>query len=164
MPNRGHEFRDLLIGVLQSWNTPDLAVYREAWVGSRFLRGRRYVDVVVTYGTRSIGIEAKVQFGEGTADEKLFYALEDCRHAPIPMIIAFTGSHIRQDIQSQLILSGYGVEVETAVDATTQHLTILDASVFQQRVRIVLGLDWLSDQLPRRVSGPGSTPPGHGPR
>jgi hypothetical protein len=48
VPNRGHEFRDLLIEALPSWNTPGLAVYREAWVGSWFLRGRRYVDIVVT--------------------------------------------------------------------------------------------------------------------
>lgn len=78
------------------------------------------------------------------------------------MIIAFTGSHIRKDIQSQLILSGYGVEVETAVDAATERLAIVDASVFQQRVRIVLGMDWLSDQRQRQVSAPGSTPPSEG--
>ncbi len=139
MPNR-----DLLIEALQPWNTPGLAVYKEAWVGSRFLRRRRYVDIVVTYGMRSIGIEAKVQFGEGTADEKRFYAPEECRHAPISMIIAFTGSHIRKDIPSQWILSGYGVEVDTA----TERLAIVDASVFQQRVRVVLGMDWLSGSAP----------------
>ena len=150
MPNRGHEFRDLLIQDIASWNTPGLAVYKEAWVGTRFLGVRRYVDIVVTHGTRAIGIEAKVQFGSGTADEKLFYTLEDCRHAPIPMVIAFTGTHIGPDIQSQLILGGYGIAVETAVDAA-DHLVIQDAAVLRQRIRIVLGLDWLADQAPRRI-------------
>ena len=104
----------------------------------------------MTHDTRAIGIEAKVQFGTGTADEKLFYTLEDCRHAPIPMIIAFTGTHIGPDIQSQLILSGYGVAVETAIDATDR-LVIQDAAVLRQRIRIVLGLDWLADQMAHRV-------------
>lgn len=151
MPNRGHEFRDILIEDIKAWNAPDLAIYKEVWVGSRFLRGRRYVDIVASHGDRAIGIEAKVQFGEGTADEKLSCALEDCPHAPIPMIIAFTGSHIRLDIQSQLILSGYGIEVETVIDPATQRLAIRDAAVFRQRIRIVLGLQWLVDQANRRV-------------
>ncbi len=147
MPNPGDLFRDALIEEIREWCIKDLHLYRELFVGSRFVGKKRKLDIILQYGNRYLGIEAKFQGTSGTAYQKLSYALEDVRKTPIPTIIVFSGEGIEEDVKAQLISSGMGIEVEwTDVDGFNSGL-----DVFKQRVLIELGLDWVSDQIEKRV-------------
>ena len=144
MANSGDMFRDALIAEIQSWGDP-IDILSEKPVGARFVKTPRYLDIILKYTTENeskyLGIEAKVQNTDGTAYQKLTYALEDCKVCPIPTIIVFSGKGIRDDMKSQLITSGFGIEVE--YDAANG--TIIDNhNLFRQRVYIELGLDWFS--------------------
>ncbi len=146
MANTGDLYRDALIAEIRSWDIDGLEIYKEPWVGERFVGKKRYVDIVLMHERSAFGIETKAQYGSGSADQKLFYALEDCENAPIPMVIAFTGEYIGPDIKSRLVLSGLGIEVGTIYDPHIDEVTITDASVLKQRALMALGLDWLVDQ------------------
>ena len=108
MADAGALFRDSVVNYANSWGE-DLEVLTEVNVGARFIGTPRRLDIVIRNKTnnRYIGIECKVQFTDGTAYEKLSYALDDCVSAPIPAIIAFAGEKIRDDMKSKLLMSGY---------------------------------------------------------
>lgn len=153
-------FRNAVLEEIWSWQVPGLKLYKEAFVGLRFIGVRRYIDIVLQHGARTLGLECKVQESGGTADQKLLYALEDVQHAPIPVIIVFTGEAITQDLKARLILSGKGIEVEW--DPAAGRLT-QNADLLQQRVFMELGLDWLALQPEKEYLGPGAPAPA-GPR
>lgn len=147
MPNPGDLFRDALVEEIREWQIEDLHLYREIFVGSRFVGKKRKLDIVLQYENRYLGIEAKFQGTSGTAYQKLSYALEDARKTPIPTIVVFSGEGIEEDVKAQLISSGRGIEVRWS--ETESFNSGID--VFKQRVLIELGLDWLSDQIEKRV-------------
>jgi len=145
--NPGAGFRDDLINAIYEWKIPGLHVYKEAFVGSRFVGQKRYLDMVVECRGKSLGIEAKTQQTEGTAYQKLAYALEDLRKAPIPALLVFSGVGISPDVKAMLISSGIGLEVEwDPENGFGQGLDIL-----KQRIFMELGLDWLQDQVDKRI-------------
>jgi hypothetical protein len=147
MAGTGASFRDELINEIYQWKIPDLHVYKEAWVGSRFVGQKRFLDFVVEYHGRTLGIEAKTQQTEGTAYQKLAYAVEDVKRAPIPALLVFSGAGIGPDVKAQLISSGVGLELEWEPGhGFSQGLDIL-----KQRILMELGLNWLEEQSDKRV-------------
>jgi hypothetical protein len=151
-PKTGDLFRDALIDEIKTnWAIPKLEVYREVWLGNRFVGKKRLLDIVLRYKDKTFGIEAKIQNSSGTADQKLFYTLDDCINSPIPTVIAFTGKEIGYDIKSKLVLSGYGIEVESQFNEMKNSVNITNTDVLKQRAKIELGLNWLDDQSSKKV-------------
>ena len=147
MPNDGAIFRDNLIYEIKSWKLPELHIYKEPYVGSRFVGKKRKLDIVLEYKGKTLGIEAKLQQGPGTAYQKLSYTINDALITPIPTIIVFCGGGIEQDLKAQLLSSGIGVEVEWSPEKSFS----AGSDILKQRVLIELGLDWLSDQEGKKV-------------
>jgi hypothetical protein len=142
----GERFKQAVIRFIKSWNT-EIELLEEKPVGYRFINNPRNMDIVLRNGGKYLGIEAKVQTSSGTAYQKLSYALDDCKNAPIPTIIVFadTGNHINPDMKSKLIMSGIGIEVNYVQGENAKDDYIIDNKcLFQQRVYIELGLDWFS--------------------
>lgn len=147
MAHSGNRFRDALIEEIHSWNLSGVHVYREVFVGSRFVGKKRKLDLVIQHNNRTLGIEAKYQGTSGTAYQKLNYALEDARRTPIETIIVFAGAGIEEDVKALLISSGIGIELQWNEDAGFTS----GIDIFRQRILIELQLDWLSDQERNRV-------------
>lgn len=140
MPNMGNEFRDKIADYINSWGEP-LEVLTEVNVGYRFINTPRKLDIVIrnTQNNKCMAIECKVQLTSGSAFEKLSYALDDCISSPIPTILVFAGSFIKDDMKSKLIMSGSGIEIEFNENdnqiSDPKHL-------LKQRCYIELGLNW----------------------
>jgi len=147
MANPGSNFRDSLINEIFHWHIPDLHAYKEAWVGSRFVGQKRFFDIVLEHKGRSLGIEAKTQQTEGTAYQKLTYAVEDVKRAPIPALLVFSGNGIAPDVKAQLISSGVGLEIEWEPEKGFGQ----GVDILKQRVLLELKLDWLADQSDKKV-------------
>lgn len=140
--NPGDLFKKAMIKEILSWKIPNLNVYTEVFVGSRFIGQKRRLDIVVECNNRTLGIEAKTQQSGGTAYQKLPYAIEDAKRCPIPTIIVFSGKEMKDDIRALLISSGIGLEIEW--DPEKGFGFGLD--ILKQRIKIELGLNWLEDQ------------------
>lgn len=160
MADLGAAFRDAVVDYINSWGA-NLEVLKEVNVGARFIGTPRRIDVVVRNkeNNRYIGIECKVQFSEGTAYEKLPYALDDCESAPIPAIIAFAGPEIRDDMKSKMIMSGYGIELTYDDDGSGNRVLKDPNNLFRQRCYIELGLNWFpfatGQKIPSQLSSLG---------
>lgn len=143
MADLGSAFRDAIVDYINSWNE-SLEVLIEVNVGARFIGTPRRLDVVIRNkdNNKYIGVECKVQFTDGTAYEKLSYALDDCISAPIPAIIAFAGPKIRDDMKSKLLMSGYGIELDFDEDENKGRVLKDTNNLFRQRCYIELGLNW----------------------
>lgn len=143
MPNKGSRFRDALVRYIRSWEE-DIDILIEKPVGYRFLGNPRKLDIVLRHGGRYLGIEAKLQETSGTAYQKLSYALDDCFSCPIPTIIVFSGSGIKDDMKSKLVTSGKGLEVGFLPNEDNPELDSIEDhhNLLRQRVSIELGLDW----------------------
>lgn len=157
MGNYGNKLRDAVLSAIWQWQLPGVRVHVEPWVGSRYVDRKRRVDIVLWREHKALGIECKLQETEGTAYQKLPYALDDARITPIPTIIVFAGQAIQPDVKAQLIASGLGIEVkwDPEAKAITGGLDVL-----RQRVMMELGLDWLAEQpetlfAPHQPGAPG---------
>lgn len=145
--NPGDLFKRAIIKEILSWKITDLNIYKEVFVGSRFTKQKRFLDIVLEYKQKTLGIEAKTQQSEGTAYQKLPYAIEDAKRCPIKTIIVFSGKKINEDIRALLISSGIGLEIEW--DPEKGFGFGLD--ILKQRIKIELGLNWLEDQIECKV-------------
>ncbi len=143
MPNRGNRFKNAVISEIDSWGE-GIDIETEKPVGYRFVDSPRKVDIILKKGDKFLAIEAKIQETSGTAYQKLSYTLEDCKSSPIPTIIVFAGSEIKDDIKSKLILSGIGLEVKFIPDdkSFSKDKIVDKELLFRQRVYMELGLDW----------------------
>ncbi len=47
MANLGNKFRDSLINMILDWNIEELKIYREPYVGSRFIGAKRKLDIIL---------------------------------------------------------------------------------------------------------------------
>lgn len=141
MANTGDIFRDKLIEEIKSWNNPNIEIKKEVPIGYRFTGKPRYMDIVLRNkaNNKFLAIEAKVQNVSGTAYQKLYYALEDCKSCPINAIIVFAGKEIVGDVKSRLIESGIGIEVKYNIEEGTIESPY---SLFKQKIYIELGLNW----------------------
>ena len=153
MADLGAGFRDAIVNYINSWDE-NLEVLMEANVGARFIGTPRRLDVVIRNKdtNKYMGIECKVQFTDGTAYEKLSYALDDCISAPIPAIIAFAGPKIRDDMKSKLLMSGYGIELSFDEDIEGNHILKDTNNLFRQRCYIELGLNWFPVATGQKIS------------
>jgi len=147
MPNPGVSFRDALINKIKSWKLPKLNIYKEPYVGSRFVGKKRKMDIVLECEGKTLGIEAKTQQTSGTAYQKLSYTIQDALITPIPSIVVFSGNGIKQDVKAQLLSSGIGLEVEWSPQSGFGS----GLDILKQRISIELGLEWLSDQQGKKV-------------
>ena len=143
MADLGAAFRDAVVNYINSWEA-DIETLIEVNVGARFIGTPRRLDIVIhnKENNRYIGIECKVQYTDGTAYEKLSYALDDCVSAPIPAIIAFAGPKIRDDMKSKLLMSGYGIELMFDEVAPGERRLVDTNNLFRQRCYIELELNW----------------------
>ncbi len=143
MSDRGKRFQKAIVRYIDSWND-NIEVLQEEYVGYRWVGTPRKLDIVLRYGGKYLGIEAKLQEGSGSAYQKLSYTLEDCKASPIPTIIVFAGDGINNDMKARLVTSGIGLEVIYFPDDTSpDHDYIEDPhTLLRQRVYIELGLDW----------------------
>lgn len=176
MANNGNPLRDAVEALIKGWGA-GLEVLHEVNVGYRFINTPRRMDLVIRnpQNNRTMAIECKCQTSGGTADEKLIYALEDCKSCPIPTIIVFAGDAFKPDLKARLVLSGLGIEVKGNFQKRTKSngkqekvlISITDEQkLLQQRCYIELGLDWfpiatgqeVSDQLAKLRSSTSSTP------
>ncbi len=137
----GNDFRDAVKSYIENWSKGyglNIKIATEKPVGYRFLNTIRKVDLLLYKDNRFLGIECKYQEQEGTAYQKLIYTLEDCKVAPIPIIIVFAGKGIKEDIKSMLITSGYGIEVAYNNGKIEEQ----KFPMLLQRIAIELGIDW----------------------
>ena len=148
MANLGNKFRDSLINMILDWNIEELKIYREPYVGSRFIGAKRKLNLILEYNGNVLGIEAKTQQTSGAAYQKLPYTIEDISKIPMPTIIVVSGDEIKQDVKALLISSGVGIEIKwNDVDGFGD-----GEDIFKQRVMIELKLDWLSKQKDKLVT------------
>jgi len=154
MADLGAMFRDAVVEYINSWNQ-NIETLIEVNVGARFIGTPRRIDIVIRNkdNNKYIGIECKVQFTEGTAYEKLSYALDDCISAPIPAIIAFAGPKIRDDMKSKLLMSGHGIELRFDEDANGTRVLNDSNNLFRQRCYIELGLNWFPVATGQKIAG-----------
>ena len=143
MAGAADDFKNEIVNYINSWGE-NLEAMVEVNVGARFMGTPRRLDIVVRNkdNNKYIGVECKVQFTDGTAYEKLSYALDDCMSAPIPAIIAFAGPKIRDDMKSKLLMSGYGIELTFDEDENKKRVLKDPNNLFRQRCYIELGLNW----------------------
>ena len=147
MANTGDIFRDALIDEIKNWHITNLHLYKEPFVGSRFVGKKRKLDIVIQHDNKTVGIEAKYQASQGTAYQKLSYTIEDAKRTPIPTIIVFSGKGIEEDVKAQLNSSGIGIEVQWSESAGF----VSGIDILKQRIFIELGMDWLSEQAGKRI-------------
>jgi len=137
----GAEFKEELLRYIESWGE-DIEVLQEKPVGWRYVGTPRKLDIILRHGSRYLGIEAKYQASQGTADQKLIYTLEDAKASPIPVLVVFAGRGIKQDIRAKLISSGIGLELGYLPDRLSGQRIQDNHQLFRQRVYIELGLNW----------------------
>ncbi|MCR4437410.1 MAG: hypothetical protein NUV41_16590 [Eubacteriales bacterium] len=136
--NNANHFRNAIVEYIRNWKQ-EIDIALEKPVGYRFVDNPRVIDILLHYNGKFMGIEAKYQEVEGTAYQKLFYTLEDCKNAPIPVLIVFAGKGIKTDVKSRLIMSGYGIEVEFIDGRIKERKPML-----LQRIAIELGINWFN--------------------
>jgi hypothetical protein len=70
-----------------------ISVYREVFAGKSIIGKNRRLDILLVCKAtnRAFAIECKYQAGQGTADEKIPYALEDISHLPIAGCVVYAG-------------------------------------------------------------------------
>lgn len=87
---------------LAAQNREKLGVHRECHVGKTTLGKRRVCDLFLTNEHNALIVECKNQNVSGSAEEKLIYALEDLRRAPLPGILVYGGEGFSDGIRAHL--------------------------------------------------------------
>lgn len=139
-------FKNLTAELIKSWDPENIEYKTEVNLGMRFDKTPRKIDIVIFHKKtgKTLGIECKLQRTDGTAYEKLPYALEDCLASPVKTLIVFAGGRIRSDMRSKLILSGIGIELGYRLNKYRRIYQVLDPqNILLQRVFIELGMNWL---------------------
>jgi hypothetical protein len=111
-----------------------LRVYEEVALGSSIIGKARRVDMLVLNqdGSKALALEAKYQGTQGTADEKMVYALQDVRAMRIPAAVVYAGEgwsrgvlHLMESAEEAL-----RVRVETGQIAEARELDVFVAATF----------------------------------
>lgn len=89
----GKDYQNLLSSYLDYTYSPyGVKVYTEVFLGRSILGTRRRVDVLaVLKGASACAFEAKYQGVNGTAEQKLFYALKDAAASVVPSYVVYSG-------------------------------------------------------------------------
>jgi hypothetical protein len=91
---KANEYRDAIAKYLAGRYAEDgLEVFTEVGLGTSIVGKKRKLDVLVLEKDtgKSFGLECKVQMVAGTAEEKLYFALEDIKAMPIPGAVVYYG-------------------------------------------------------------------------
>ncbi len=90
----GNGFRDLIAAYIDhQYADQGLVVYREVSLGKTIIGKDRQIDVFVVRPSdqKTIAIECKYQDSQGTADEKIPYALDDLAALWVPGCLVYAG-------------------------------------------------------------------------
>jgi len=101
----GNGFRDLIAEYIHhQYGSHDLVVYREVNLGKTIIAKDRQIDVFVMRPSdqKAIAIECKYQDVQGTADEKIPYALDDLAALWVPGCLVYAGRGWSKGVLHQL--------------------------------------------------------------
>jgi hypothetical protein len=101
----GNGFRDLIAGYIHhQYSEHGLVVYREVNLGKTIIAKDRQIDVFVMrpVDQKAIAIECKYQDVQGTADEKIPYALDDLAALWVPGCLVYAGRGWSKGVLHQL--------------------------------------------------------------
>ncbi len=134
----GHEYADLIAAyITQSFGSRGIVVYREVNVGTSIIGKNRRIDVFIHSDAtqKAMALECKFQGGQGTADEKIPYALDDVKAMWMPACIVYAGEGFSQGVLHMLQgseFSAYCLPEPTTLNhnSNTKELDHILASVF----------------------------------
>jgi hypothetical protein len=101
----GNGFRDLIAAYIHhQYGEHGLVVYREVNLGKTIIAKDRQIDVFVMrpVDQKAIAIECKYQDVQGTADEKIPYALDDLAALWVPGCLVYAGRGWSKGVLHQL--------------------------------------------------------------
>jgi hypothetical protein len=101
----GHQYRDVIAAyVHHQYSEHGLVVYREVNLGKTIIGKDRQIDVFVVrpVDQKAIAIECKFQDVQGTADEKIPYALDDLEALWVPGCLVYAGRGWSKGVLHQL--------------------------------------------------------------
>jgi len=101
----GHGYRDLIAAYIHhQYSDLGLVVYREVNLGKTIIAKDRQIDVFVVRPAdqKAIAIECKYQDVQGTADEKIPYALDDLAALWVPGCLVYAGRGWSRGVLHQL--------------------------------------------------------------
>jgi len=109
---KANEYRDATAKYLARRYAEDgLEVFTEVGLGTSIVGKKRKLDVLILDNNtgKSFGLECKVQMVSGTAEEKLYFALEDIKAMPIPGAVVYYGGGFTEAFLHMLAASPYAV-------------------------------------------------------
>ena len=140
----GERFRKAVARHIAKAYAGRLRVFEEVPLGSSIIGKARRVDILVLsqdYRTAA-ALETKFQDSQGTADEKMPYALQDCAAMHIPASVVYAGEGWSKGVRHLLAGSAYAVEVSVMgadVIADSRELDVFLAEVFGFWEMVVAG-------------------------
>lgn len=95
--------------IARAYGGRGIAIYREVFAGKSIIGKNRRVDLLlVSAETRqAYAIECKYQAGQGTADEKIPYALQDIQAMRMPGCIVYAGAGWSEGVLHMLRASAF---------------------------------------------------------
>lgn len=88
----GKQYRDLVAAYIAcNFTDRGVEIYTEVSLGKSIIAKDRRIDIMVVSGESVFAIECKTQATQGTADEKIVYALHDLQAMKIPGSIVYAG-------------------------------------------------------------------------
>lgn len=109
----GAQYRDLIAAYLtHNYASRGLEVYTEISLGKSIIGKNRRIDIFCHHqaSSKALALEAKTQATQGTADEKLIYALKDMESLPMPGIVVWHGEGFSPGVIQ--LLRGHHLAVE----------------------------------------------------
>ncbi len=99
----GHQYRDLVAAyVHHNFSDSGLVVYREVSLGKTIIGKDRRIDILCVREQEALAIECKYQDSQGTADEKMHYALEDLAALWMAGVLVYAGNGWSRGVLHQL--------------------------------------------------------------
>jgi len=95
--------------ILQAYQSRGVAIYREVFAGKSIIGKNRRVDILVVCeeAKQAYAVECKYQATQGTADEKIPYALDDIQAMRMPGCIVYAGEGWSEGVLHMLRASAF---------------------------------------------------------
>lgn len=127
----GHQYADLIAEYIHyNFAQRGIKIYREVNIGKSIIGKNRRIDVFIISEPRNdaFAVECKYQDSQGTADEKIPYALENMRSLPLGGCIVYAGSGFSQGVLHMLQASEVAAYClpDTSDLSSSQHTRELD--------------------------------------
>jgi hypothetical protein len=109
---KANEYQDAIAKYLaQRYADDGLEVFTEVQLGTSIVGKKRKIDVLILEKDtgKSFGLECKVQMVGGTAEEKLYFAIEDIKAMPIPGAVVYYGGGFTEAFLHMLAASPHAV-------------------------------------------------------